>query len=450
MNTESPIPLFPTLKSFRNPALLKVLVLALLIRLIWFFAISIHDSAGFFMVDSQGYLMLAKNTIEYGSYSMSTESPLYPDVFRTPVFPLLLMVFYSTKLPIELLLLIQIIASVLVVFYTYELCRVLFGQKFAIIPALIVAVDIPSIVFANSVMTESLFSFFILLAGVLLVKHFFEKKFKYLIWAAIVFVIASLTRPISIGLPLFLIPVIWFGYKKYFTKNSLKPILIFILIYYSGISIWIVRNYVYHEKAFISYIGSFNLIYFSASELISKEKNTSINESRTYLYEEGAKLMQDLPNEKPAIFYSKTRSVALREIAKRPIAFIKMALFSEFKMLFHPMSGYIHQQFYPDWNFPKKEPLWFNLILYFQYLQILIYSVLSALGLIQLLKKKYRFQFIFILGIIGYFLCCSFGPEMEARFRIPIIPFIALISMAGMQFIKEKRLKNALKNSDNG
>lgn len=440
MKSNRTIALWPDKYHLSDRKLLLLLIIALAIRIIWFFLVFINDPNGFKLADSTGYLALAENIVDVGTYSMSTETPLYPDVFRTPIYPGILAFLYGCGLPFEIILCLQIIASVLIVFYTYQIACQFFSKTYVFVPCLILVFDLPSILFANTYMTETFFAFLVLAGIVALLNYLNSDRYRMIYLSALFFGLATLTRPIGVGLPLFIAFFLFFVHPYFFSQRRIKTIFGFLFVYLLVISIWIVRNQVYHQKPFLSCIGSFNLVYFSAAELLVQEKNISLNEARTQLYEESARLMSVLPNEKPAEFYSKTRAVALKIIAERPLPFLKNMLHAEFRMLFHPMSGYIRQQFDQQWNFSPDYANFQKIALYFQYIQILAYSILSLFGLFQLLRKKHRILLLLISVVMFYFMACAFGPEMEARFRIPIMPIIVLISITGLELLSENKL----------
>lgn len=423
---------FPSIAHWKNKSVRNILLLALTVRLLWMIIILLHDQHGFLLADSTGYLNLAKNLHTSGVYSMSDKVPLYPDVFRTPVYPALLWLNYVGGYFIPFIIPLQLILSTLIVFHTRQLLIFFFGeQKWTGFLLLLLVFDIPSIVFANAIMTETLFAFFCSAAAVFLIRFSGEQQQQNLLLSALFFGLAALTRPVGIGLPLFLLPLIWLMLHGAELRKKLSIIFLFSVIYLTTISTWIIRNYYYYEKPFLSYIGSFNLIYFSAAQYESEKQNIHLNTARTQLYEEARHEMNGSPADYPAVFYSSCRKVALRHLLHDPESLFINLIRNEFRCWFHPMSGYIGQQLKTD----REKSLLLNALVYFQYLQILTYSLLCATGIFYIFRKQNRMILLLIAGFFCYFFLTAYGPEMEARFRIPVMPVIVLLAALGLQHI---------------
>ena len=74
--------------------LLLLFILTVIPRVILFVAITLKNyPTGFWVYDSYGYAQIAYNLIENGVFSQSYDAPLEADYFRTPLYPLFLLLF---------------------------------------------------------------------------------------------------------------------------------------------------------------------------------------------------------------------------------------------------------------------------------------------------------------------------------------------------------------------
>jgi hypothetical protein len=57
----------------------------------------------------------------------------------------------------------------------------------------------------------------------------------------------------------------------------------------------------------------------------------------------------------------------------------------------------------------------------------------AAIGAVAGLRSAHRLFWAFVVGTVGYVIVISAGAAAEARFRIPIIPLLALLAALGLQ-----------------
>jgi len=410
-----------------------LVILALLVRVVWFFYISGISQNNFFYVDSLGYQQLAENILNGNPYSLSGEPPFYPDVFRTPVLPLILVLCNAN---IEAFILLQIFLSVLTVIITHRLALRISGhKKIAFMAGLLVAIDVPSVVFANMIMTETLYTLFLLAAVYQLFIWKETSNRKHLLFSSVFFGLTALTRPIGIFFPLFVLPLLWLINRK---KNVpvIKGNIQFLLPFGILSGSWIVRNYLVFGSFFFSHIGTLNLAFFSAGTIRSETQQLHINVARTQLYEEAAENMSTTPYDDPAAFYVNLRNVCIKEMMSHPRLFLANAAKANFRLFFYPMSGFVNQvqtgmNPHLAWDVKELYPVTKTLVV-FQLIFIIFYSTGILLCFILFFRKEFNGFLLFILTwILLYFSLTGFGPEMEARFRIPAMPYIAILAACG-------------------
>lgn len=425
----------------KHPRLFILIVLAVTVRLAWFFYISGISHLNFFFTDSLGYQQLAENILNGNPYSLDGKDPFYPDVFRTPLLPLVIALCNANE---KIFILLQVFLSVLTVIITYRFALRISGHKnIAFIAGLLIAIDVPSVVFSNMIMTETLYTLLLLAA----VYHLFNWKEKssrkYLLLSSVFFGLAALTRPIGIFLPLFALPLLW-QINKGNILSLLKENILFLLPFGILTGSWIIRNYIVFGSFFFSHIGTLNLAFFSAGTIRAQTQQITVNEARFQLYEEAAKGMISDPYDDPVTFYSHLRNVCIMEISDHPGLFLSNAAKANFRLFFYPMSGFVNQvqtgmEPHQAWNVKELYPATKLLVVY-QLIFIIFYSIGILFCFVLFLKKKFDgFLLFFFTWILLYFSLTGFGPEMEARFRIPAMPFIAILAAMGWMSIRLKK-----------
>src|SRR5258708_30653448 len=71
-----------------------ILLVGLMVRMLVFVTILANPQRAFTLSDSTEYTQLTNNLITHGSFSLSQDVPLAPDITRTPGYPALLALLY--------------------------------------------------------------------------------------------------------------------------------------------------------------------------------------------------------------------------------------------------------------------------------------------------------------------------------------------------------------------
>jgi hypothetical protein len=119
-----------------------------------------------FSGDAPSYLQTAHNVIDSGIWSMDPLQNPAPDNFRTPIYPLILVAFFTLGIPLWILFVAQalVIAGTAGLLYRYG--RALFSERAGFLAGLLLAIDpfLASRFVAKALMTES-FSLPLILVG---------------------------------------------------------------------------------------------------------------------------------------------------------------------------------------------------------------------------------------------------------------------------------------------
>jgi len=156
----------------------SIFLIALSLRILLFTGILLSNPKGFLTnTDSNQYWQIAENILNHSSFSLSNTQPITPDHSRTPFYPLFISLLKWLGLDVAGIIFIQILVSaatcLMVILLTYKLVG---SWKPAYLAGAIVAFDIPSIVYANSLLTETVFTFLLTLSILFLWLYFKIKR----------------------------------------------------------------------------------------------------------------------------------------------------------------------------------------------------------------------------------------------------------------------------------
>ena len=433
---------------------IAIFCLALLLRLIFFGTIAIKNPPGFFEVDSHGYWKIADNLLKSQTFSLSETAPLHADHSRTPLYPLFLAGIRALGLKATGIILIQIMFSAITCIVVIMLAERLTSNPFiGYVSGLLCALDIPSISLANLLLTETLFTLLLTLSLYFLVLYRIEGRKGNLIASAALMGSATLCRPIAVYLP-FLLPflLIGTGWRKIITST-----LIYLIISFLVICPWLLRNKIVFGHPILSTIAYNNLLDYRAAGIYSIKNKISLEEAREELQQ---KLDHEFTADRvanPIEYKKKAAGLALEVIIGHPFIYLKNHLISVGNMLFKPLRSNIDIQFglakkgsaLTSWGKQEKTSLLVRIrqqtslvtiILVIIQLVLLIIMWLSfSYGLlICLFSKEYK-VFGFLTLMLFYFALTSGGPEAYARFRVPLLTFLAIGSGYGLSCLWNRK-----------
>lgn len=194
--------------------------------------------------DSPGYMLLAKNLVERGAFSLSDASPYISSNIRTPGYPLFLaliyLIFHSFIPAMFFGALISAFAAPLI----YVIAKEVFEEKIAFVAAILTAIEPMGLFLGVSIVTEGIFTPVLLLAVYFFIGYLKYDNPKNLWISGFLFGLATLIRPIMFYFWPLAIPFII--YKVYKEKNSwsraVKKSFIFAFAFFIILSPWLIRN----------------------------------------------------------------------------------------------------------------------------------------------------------------------------------------------------------------
>lgn len=427
----------------KYPKSIVILSVALIVRLALFLIMSPWQSEvekeRLIQADAVEYHQIALNLVQENGFSHQVDPPYKPNIRRTPLYPYFVAIHYALFgiMPFLILLTQLIIGSITCVF-TYQVGKLLFNENTALLASGLMAFHLPNVFYSNLLLTETLFTFLFILHSFSLIKFLKDGKLWTLVLSSIAIGLATLCRPISMFFPVISgILIVLFFYKNRRLIISYNMILgaIFILMLFP----WLIRNHSitgqfimtsHQQKALKWKFGANRKIELEHNQnsenhptikLEQEEKRTPMhyvisNVSSPFLF-----FLVPHGNEYLHFFGVPYYSWQRWDIMQRPVAVIK-SIINNIDMA--------------QWVFISFGLLW-----------ILIMNSTMVYGVIRLWKNRSHPLFWILIVIIFYFVLVT-GTAFHARFRIPILPYILLLSSYGMiEFWQRFKVRRISRNT---
>lgn len=402
----------------KNRGFYGIILLAICIRsILFFFAIDPIET------DSGEYKLLAQAFLE--SYFFSPSLFLEHTLSRPPGYPFFWWVFGElSNFGINGVLLSQIGLNVLVLIIVNELGTYFFNSTAGLVSMFLLAVDPVTVIFSLKMLSETLFTFTVVLGFWLFWKGVEQSGLFWIFSSGLMLGLSVLIRPISLYLSV--VFVLFLAFVKNFSISKRFMIgLIFLFGYLIGPAVWMARNYSLTEAPVVSTKQGDNLLNYRAAGAIAESKDISFRAGRKIAR---GRAQQYLRSDMSIAEKSRIRSeVGVNIILENTTGYFITASKGFGRIILGPGRASMLELL--GYSSPTKV----NTIERFMivgaqvFILTIIYLVVFA-GFVHLfLNKKWK-PLLILTAIIGYFLVISAGPEAYSRFRVPIIPFIALLA----------------------
>jgi 4-amino-4-deoxy-L-arabinose transferase-like glycosyltransferase len=402
-----------------------VLAFALLTNIFYFLAIR-----DFYQPDSQDYVGTAANLAAGKGFANSSGQP---DTARTPGYPLLIVPFLWAGLDLKYLILLQhMLAACISVAVAAFVLRLNGNRRQAVIAGLLLAIDLPTLDAANSILSETLFtSVLVACLGILWLK----KELRYVMVSGFTAGAAALVRPVAIYLFLPILLYLFLTVKTRRFRASISFLMAFAIIPVA----WSVRNY--HETGYfgLSTFSGYNmLVNWGAGTLAiddpgNFDENLAIRQKQLEAQacselaaKTGADCTQLTLAQKSGVY----GKVGMRVLLQRPVSYLKLAIRSAAFVIFGGGAERLAKISSISVGLARKI--------------LLLYTApsfcLAVLGLLYFWKENRRFSYLAGLVIV-YFVVISAGALANSRYRVPIVPLYAIMIAGGTELIRGVALR---------
>lgn len=392
----------------KHKGILVILSISLFIRILF----SIDNNKALF-VDISSYDSYASILMQKGYFAISAyHPPLYPS-FLAFIYSIFTHSFIAVYM-------VQAVMGTAGTLLIYLIARHVFDYKTGIISAGCSLLYWPLTLYSGILLSETVFIFLLLLGVYNFLKGIETNKPGYFIACGVFMALSTLTRSINLLL-LIILPAVYAAaeFKKYrarVLKNSFLYMLTFLII----MTPWMVRNFLLYQKIIpVDTLGGVNLYIGNnprANGFFMDISTDPLNNIGKNDYENDQILKRAAIH---YIFSHPVRSAALT--VWRGTLFVFFDLFEFDWVLSKYMSA----------NRIFSLPL---LEIFFRISNIL-YVAMAAYSLPRLLRNR---KGIILAGFILYYFCLTSLFYVQARYRLPVMPFLSIPCAFTVEKIKAR------------
>ena len=250
---------------FGRPKLVAlILVTCLVTRLFLFVAarpwVPSNAEEVILQFDAVGYHSLAVTLVNHGQFALQEGGE--PEALRTPGYPLYIGLFYAVfgEKP-WVVLLSQIVLDGLSCLVLISLLNKALGSRAALYGGLFYALDPHLILYANHLLSETLFLFFCVLSFYFFWRAHDEarRRIPHLVCSALFLGLTTLVRPVSLFLGSVFSVLVFFLMGEG-VVDKLKRAGLFAAVFALVLSPWVTRNQIVFDRWSLSSSGGYNLL----------------------------------------------------------------------------------------------------------------------------------------------------------------------------------------------
>lgn len=395
--------------------------------------------------DAAGYHSLALGILESGSFESY-------GALRTPAYPVFVSAVYSLAGPsVWAVLLIQMVLNVASVIMVYALGKMAFDERVALIAALLYALDIQVALYSVNLLSETLLVFVILVSSLALMRGLQRERAAWLLLAGLFLGLAALVKPVAQYLPFLAVALILL-YPRIGWSLRLGGALGLTLVFALTISPWLYRNHVTYGHWSLSTVPRTNLLYCNVALAEATRTGRTLQDVRAELAAEAESLGAS-PACNPfdnCIVYGR---VAAEHVKANPAAFARSHA-GGIPWMFLNLDTSTMCRFLglesraPPFSSSSVPPSVFRRVSVFletrSHTEIAVGIVMALFLLLSyaalfvstasMIRAGKHALLLAILAVPVYFVLLT-GGMGSARFKLPIVPFCALVSANGLSAV---------------
>jgi 4-amino-4-deoxy-L-arabinose transferase-like glycosyltransferase len=399
--------------------LLAFISITLLIRLL-LWSLLRDSELNFLEPDSRAYYLPAAS--KFSELFLSSEANSnFLGAQVTPVFPLFLHGF--SFLTISQVVFINLAISMATAFLIYKIGKEISGTSFGLLCAFIFSIE-GSIWFSSLIVApETLFTFFITLFLYFLISQPFSKSILNYTVAGLSLGISILTRPIGIVILVsIVIGLLVFPGFRNMHFVTLLIVASFIVI------IWIARNFFIYGVPNVSTISGHNLLYYEGAAAQADSLKITLEESQKI--EQGLRdsVIGSTASISEIYEYNMERGISLMQL--HPLSLAKTHLMGGLRTIFGPGEASIERILLNGLHIQGGN-IGFLSTLIFQIVVVLI-VIGASIGAVKLWSTNKQLFLIFACTA-GSLLIASSGSIGYSRFRVPMVPILAILCAGGVR-----------------
>jgi hypothetical protein len=326
----------------------------------------------------------------------------------------------------------------------------------ALTAEVLVALDAPWFVLSNQIMSETFFAAMLLIAVFLplLAVRRTRGTLLYATGAGLACGCATLIRPIGLVLPV-LVPIPFIFAARIAPRRRLLAVAVTLVLAMLAPAGWAARNFNAARYPGLSTIGSINLYFYRAANVIARQRGKSLEETRAFLANQLGVSFERVyqPSEQSPALAHRMNHMALKILAAHPLTAAAMTVQSTLYMAFSPIrtqlakvagtaggsSGMGLSAGAPSisrlratlgrvWASPMLTALELGQI---AMLAIAWIGIARALLSCRRAATEYRVWCGCLMAVSLILLMLAAGGEADVRFRAPVAPLMAAVAGLG-------------------
>lgn len=407
----------------------------------------VHPDAAI-LPDSEGYLVLAESLETTGRFQASE----HIENIRTPIYPVFLAVIRAVfGESIGFAILFQLLISLVTAWLIWRQAGELLGPKAGLAAVWLYTFNPNALFWASTVMSETLFAFWLTLTSYLSVRGLREKSNGLIAVSGLALSLAVLTKPVAIYLiPLWGLSLFVFSWGRTGFHPVFKLVAVFLICALIPVLTWQTRNVVVHGRFFLSGVGSATFSNYIVGYVLVDAMEISREEAVGLIAEAEDPIAYsfDVIRQYPMSALRVTGRGLLRTFLGTEVGLWLPLAFD----LPYRESGLLSAVFSGDWaGVTEAMTIRVNaagdvignlLLIWGVGYSILLYGLVGR-GLIELRRLKsstIRFTWFLLAASTAYLLMVPLS-NGDARFRLPAEPWLAILG--GMAYADDPQKSNS-------
>ena len=441
--------------------LLAILVCALLRIALMVAAFALTGTRVMTQGDTASYLEPGRNLLLHGAYTSEAFSQPFPEIDRTPGYPLFTMLTGMIFNNVLLTVIAQIILSIGSLLLVHRIARQTFPDRRAgTIAAWLFAIEPISILYTVRLMPETLFVFLLLAVIERLIAFHKTVKLSSVAAAGILLAAATYVRPVSYYLVFPLAAALLFTAPRLRGYKWKAPALLLISIL-PWLAAWQLRNWAETGYSGFSSIVEKNLYFYQSAEVSAELQHISLAAEQQKLgYQDEASYIAVHPEQRAwsqaqRLHFMRAESVKI--LSTHRALYLKTHIAGVAVVAFTPCASEFLElvDLYPN---PETMPRRIlnegvlssvkNVMLAHPGVTMTMAVLEAFLLLLYALAARGVFSYraatvplLTLIGIALYFLLISGGAQAVGRYRLPVMPELCILAAGGLAAFqrKEKR-----------
>lgn len=434
--------------------LLLIFLLALTVRVL-FFSVAAVSSNGTFselIPRFDGYYEIAENLLQGNGFSRSTDPPFTPDSVRTPLYSLFLAGLDVLLKSYVVVIIAQMIIGSIIPLLACRVTKQLFlDTRLATFVGVFLSVEPLTVHLSSTFQVETFFTLLFLGGLTVSLDYWKEPRVRMLLYATVLFALATLARPTIQYFPLLLIFAIGFLHRAN-ARVGIRHTLILLAVFLAILAPWNIRNYLRFGNPALS-VQSVSVPYaFLVPSTIALEDRVGFSKAQQEFNEGigGIKDVEDITLANANEYKKRLPGLLLAH----PVGLMKSIGVTVLTFFTH--DGYLdvlarlhldpklrleRPAFTLLFESPKEAVLLIASLATSPMLLVIVgrifwvlVSLCFIIGAIRLLKNsEHRAKGVFVLLLVAYFVftTVAVGLAVNARFRIPVNALVLALAAYG-------------------